>query len=74
MACGFGSALQYLDYVTKIFGILMRKVQHEAIFFHGAKHSPPGVEKWKNQGPTIRLFLAASNGASAKNIEDPAKC
>ena len=40
----------------------------------GAKHSPPGAEKWKNQGPTIMVFLAASHGASAKNIEDPAKC
>ena len=40
----------------------------------GAKHSPPGVEKWKNQGPTIRLSLAASNRASAQNIEDSAEC
>ena len=28
----------------------------------------------KNQGPTIYVFLAASNGASAKNMEDPAEC
>ena len=41
---------------------------------HGAKHSPPGDEKWKNQGPTMRTFLAASNGARAKNIKDPSKC
>ena len=32
-ACGFGSALPYLEYLTKIFVPKPRRVQHEAKFF-----------------------------------------
>jgi hypothetical protein len=33
MACGFGSALRYLECLTKIFGPSPRRVQHEACIF-----------------------------------------
>ena len=52
--------------------------------FYGAKHFPPGAEKWcealSARGRKVEKSgsnnngLAASNGSSAKNIEDLDKC